>query len=151
MYKHKREANDKAATLQKRTCVVTDHKLNMSQCHAVAKEGKHLARIYKRHIAWRTYEAILLLCSALLIAQFGGLWSFDYYTLRQVWLNWIESREGQQNSSEVWKAWHALTKKIWKNVNYLAQRPASCRGNTTDFRYKIEEGMIFSLGLWWVE
>lgn len=55
---------------------MTDHKLNMSQCHAVAKEGKHLARIYKRHIAWKTYEAIPLLCSALLIAQFGGVVKF---------------------------------------------------------------------------
>lgn len=29
--------------------VMIDHKLNMSQCHAVANEGKHLARICKRH------------------------------------------------------------------------------------------------------
>lgn len=53
-----------------------DHKLNMSQCHAVANEGKHLARIYKRHIAWKTCEAILLLCSALLKPQCGGCVKF---------------------------------------------------------------------------
>lgn len=42
-----------AATAEKKEkeSVVTDHKLNMSQCHGVAKEGKLLARKYKRHIA----------------------------------------------------------------------------------------------------
>lgn len=47
-YKHKREANDCAATAEKNLSVMTDHKLNVSQCHAVAKEGKLPARKYKK-------------------------------------------------------------------------------------------------------
>lgn len=35
--------------LRRKEYVMIDHKLNMSQCHAVANKGKHLARICKRH------------------------------------------------------------------------------------------------------
>lgn len=62
--------------LHRKEYVMIDHKLNMSQCHAVANKGKHLARICKRHgsledmkqsfcseakaSAWEPYKVLVL-------------------------------------------------------------------------------------------
>lgn len=126
-----------------------DHKLNMSQRHAVANGGKRLARIYKRHIAWKTCEAILLLCSALLKPQLGScvkFWLLHFET------GAIQSERVQRRAAGLITGQkNVICKMIWNNWNYLAQRPESWQGNITVFRYKIEEGMIFSLGSWWME
>lgn len=134
---------------EKNLSVMIDHKMNMSQCHAVANEGKRLARICKRHIAWKTCEAILLLCSALLKPQLGGCVKF--------WLlhsetGAIQSKRVQRRAAGLIRGLKNVTyKMIWKNWNYLAQRPENWQENIRVFRYKIGEGMIFSLSSWWME